>query len=472
LGSLDIQFELGTPFAPFSQLMGVLPAASAHALPAAYGPLMTEPSSPIVDFYPTDFDSDLNGKRFAWQAVTLLPWIDEARLLAAIGTVEGTLTDEEKHRNSSRLETLFLRATHPLGGAILKLEEAQADLDAAARAERDAPMDAALSGGMNGQLVLLGGPACPPSMPSPVEGMPPIARNAVVGVAFKLPPPRFVAPRLPEGAMLPEPVVQPGDIAPPPTLWHEEQPQRHGGGGRGGAGYGGYGGPNGYGGGGRGNQQHGGPMGYYGGGSQQHGGGGYPGAVPYGMPMYPQQQQQGGYPQQQQQQAYAQYQQQQQPGGGGGPGLASAAHRLLQRSMQFAGAPPPGAPPGGLNAGAPPFAPLGGGAVYAQQGYMQAQPAFGALPQQQQGAYGMHAQYGVAGGYAYGGGAAPQQAQQAQAQAMYMMQQQQAAAAQYGGGYAQQQAPAQQQQQQQQPGGDNRFGALGNLPRRDPRAGR
>jgi 5'-3' exoribonuclease 2 len=454
--------------------MGVLPAASSHALPAAYGPLMTEPSSPIVDFYPTDFDSDLNGKRFAWQAVTLLPWIDEARLLGAIATVEGTLTEEERHRNSCRLETLFVRSTHPLGGAILKLEEEQAELDAAARAARDAPMDAALSGGMNGRLVLLGGPACPPSMPSPVEGMPPIPRNAVVGAAYKLPPPRFVAPRLPEGALLPERVVEPGDIAPPPTLWHEEQPQRHGGGGRGGGyggGYGGPGGPGGYGGGGRGGgQQHGGPQGYYGGQQQ----GGYPGAVPYGMPMYPQQ----GYPQQQQQQqqqqGYAGYpqQQQQQPGG---PGLATAAHRLLQRSMQFAGG-----PPGGLNAGAAPYAPLGGGggAAYAQQGYMQAQPAFGAMPQQQA-AYGMQAQAYAQQGYAYG--AVPPQ--QAHAQAMYMMQQQQAAAAQYGGGgyaaagYAQQQAGAvvqqpAQQQQQQQPGGDNRFGALGNLPRRDPRAGR
>ena len=40
--------------------------------------------SPIVDFYPRDFETDLNGKKFDWEAIFKIPFIDQERLLKAM----------------------------------------------------------------------------------------------------------------------------------------------------------------------------------------------------------------------------------------------------------------------------------------------------------------------------------------------------------------------------------------------------
>ena len=45
---------------------------------------MINPFSPVIDFYPDDFALDLNGKKFLWQAVVLLPFMKEDRLIEAL----------------------------------------------------------------------------------------------------------------------------------------------------------------------------------------------------------------------------------------------------------------------------------------------------------------------------------------------------------------------------------------------------
>ena len=95
----DVDFQLGQPFRPFQQLMGVLPDRSKKIVPRVYWDLMTSPESPIVDFYPRDFELDMNGKKMEWEAVVKIPFIDEKRLLPAMETKEAMLSDEERKRN-------------------------------------------------------------------------------------------------------------------------------------------------------------------------------------------------------------------------------------------------------------------------------------------------------------------------------------------------------------------------------------
>mmetsp|Transcript_11287 Transcript_11287/g.27781 ORF Transcript_11287/g.27781 Transcript_11287/m.27781 type:complete len:1182 (+) Transcript_11287:127-3672(+) len=124
LGSADdfnIDFKLDKPFTPLTQLMGVLPSHSAHCLPPKCQALMTSEESPIIDFYPIDFDVDLNGKKYLWQAVALLPWIEESRLTNEVKKIENTFTEEEKQRNTTGNDLLFVHQTHPLGKAMVEM---------------------------------------------------------------------------------------------------------------------------------------------------------------------------------------------------------------------------------------------------------------------------------------------------------------------------------------------------------------
>lgn len=57
----------------------MLPSASKKLLPAAYQTLMTDEQSPIKKYYPEEFMTDLNGKQQEWEAVVLVPFIDEVR---------------------------------------------------------------------------------------------------------------------------------------------------------------------------------------------------------------------------------------------------------------------------------------------------------------------------------------------------------------------------------------------------------
>jgi 5'-3' exoribonuclease 2 len=112
IADMKISFEKGRIFRPFEQLMGVLPAASRQAIPEIFHDLMTDPESEIIDFYPEDFVVDLNGKKWAWQGVALLPFIDSERLLDAMAKKYPLLSPEVAARNGVGKDVLLVAEAH------------------------------------------------------------------------------------------------------------------------------------------------------------------------------------------------------------------------------------------------------------------------------------------------------------------------------------------------------------------------
>eukprot|EP01134_Creolimax_fragrantissima_P002793 CFRG2793T1 len=111
--TMDVDtFSKGKPFTPFEQLMGVLPPASYKHVPVAFQHLMLSERSPIHDFYPLSFESDLNGKKNDWEAVVKLPFVDEHRLKAAMEPYRSQLTSVEQQNQKQGPELVFVYSQH------------------------------------------------------------------------------------------------------------------------------------------------------------------------------------------------------------------------------------------------------------------------------------------------------------------------------------------------------------------------
>ncbi|KAL8194283.1 UNVERIFIED_CONTAM: 5'-3' exoribonuclease 2 [Gekko kuhli] len=201
-------FEKGTkPFKPLEQLMGVFPAASGNFLPSTWRKLMTDPESSIIDFYPEDFAIDLNGKKYAWQGVALLPFVDERRLRAALAEVYPDLTSEEIRRNSLGGDVIFVGKHHQLHDFIHELYKS------GGKEPTDMPPE--LCHGIQGKLSLNENAVLPDeTVRSPVPILRDLTQNSAISINFKDPQFQedfvFKAVVLP-GAKKPSPVLKPGD---------------------------------------------------------------------------------------------------------------------------------------------------------------------------------------------------------------------------------------------------------------------
>ncbi|XP_075719095.1 5'-3' exoribonuclease 2 [Rhinoderma darwinii] len=181
ISELFQEFEKSTkPFNPLEQLMGVFPAASGNFLPVSWRRLMSDPESSIIDFYPDDFALDLNGKKFAWQGVALLPFVDERRLRAALEEVYPDLTPDEMRRNSLGGDHLFVGKHHPLNDFIHELYKTNT------KEQTGIPPE--LCHGIQGMLVTDDGAVIPnETVESPVPVLRSLTQNYAISIKFKDP---------------------------------------------------------------------------------------------------------------------------------------------------------------------------------------------------------------------------------------------------------------------------------------------
>ncbi|KAI8086297.1 XRN 5'-3' exonuclease N-terminus-domain-containing protein [Halteromyces radiatus] len=178
----DIKFDLSAPFKPFEQLMGVLPAASRKHIPEPFHHLMTDDDSPIIDFYPTDFEVDMDGKKWEWQGVVKLPFIDTNRLLDAMNKVYDQLSEEEQIRNSVGSSYLYVSESHKMYDSISTVY-AKRDND------EHLVLDGRLTDGLTG-LVDKDKECIPRSTlrsPLPDHGLQDIANDKSLSVIYMLP---------------------------------------------------------------------------------------------------------------------------------------------------------------------------------------------------------------------------------------------------------------------------------------------
>ncbi|RZF36370.1 hypothetical protein LSTR_LSTR002966 [Laodelphax striatellus] len=208
IARVSIEFEKNTkPFQPLEQLMGVFPAASSSHVPPAWAKLMKNHDSPIIDFYPEDFKIDLNGKKFAWQGVALLPFVDEVRLRHALKDYYPLLTDAERKRNQLGDDRLYIGDQHPSYSFLAGLYKNKTLFSTETELSTE---------GVRGRILL--SEECVTyqgTLPSPVLGLPVVRLNSVTVVKFRDPtyPDSYIfkASRL-SGAKEPPRVLKPDDM--------------------------------------------------------------------------------------------------------------------------------------------------------------------------------------------------------------------------------------------------------------------
>lgn len=102
---LDFTFELGKPYYPIEQLSMIVPPQNISILPRPIRTLITSETSPLVPYYPIDFEVDkVHGEKYIYSHALLPPFVDEI-VRPVIQDTFSKFTKSEKERN--RLENIY-----------------------------------------------------------------------------------------------------------------------------------------------------------------------------------------------------------------------------------------------------------------------------------------------------------------------------------------------------------------------------
>ncbi|KAL0215456.1 hypothetical protein P9112_007640 [Eukaryota sp. TZLM1-RC] len=109
----DYTFESNEPFKPLEQLVAVLPRKSGHLLPQPYLELI-ESGGLLEDYYPEEFEIDMNGKRNPWEGIVIIPFISNEVLVGALNSVNQERLSEELQRRNQIGSPLLISARQPI----------------------------------------------------------------------------------------------------------------------------------------------------------------------------------------------------------------------------------------------------------------------------------------------------------------------------------------------------------------------
>ncbi len=89
---------MNAPVNAFHQLLMILPPQSSHLLPKPFQFLMTSDDSPVIYYFPKEFDLDTYAKRYKWECHPKIPMFHPLELAKYLAHVKDQLTEAELKR--------------------------------------------------------------------------------------------------------------------------------------------------------------------------------------------------------------------------------------------------------------------------------------------------------------------------------------------------------------------------------------